>query len=120
MPRTGFQYSGKIDLSDFTTTAYLPAKNGVIRSYNSFKESGKIMLQLGSSDLSGAVTCSFEISVDGKYWDVAQESDTDITFSVSTSTPVVKVISAENGLFWRVSVAIAGETGTIDYSAKDV
>lgn len=117
---TSFQYQGQIDLEKFTTTAYFPAKDGVIVASNNFKESGQIMLQMGSADLSGAVTCSFEVSVDGTYWDVAQEADVDITFSLSASTPVVRLITGAHKLMWRVSIAIASQTGVVDYIIKDV
>lgn len=116
----GFQTSGSISLANFTTTAYLPAKAGKIKSQNAVKESGKFILQMGSADLSGAVVCTLQVSANGAYWANAQEDGADITFSLSTTTPVVELITAASGLFWRIAVTINSKTGVIDYFVKDV
>ena len=112
-------YQGQISLADFTTTAYLPA-NGTIVYGNRLKESGKALLQVGSANLSGAVTCTLQISVDGTYWATAQEDGTDITYSLDTTTPIVDIISGEKRLLWRLAITINSKTGLIDYYIKDV
>jgi len=116
--KTGYKWQGEIDLTDFTTTAYLPA-NGVIVLNNAFSNTGKSLLQMGSDDLSGAVTCTLEVSVDGDYWGAAQQDGADITFSLSATTPVVEILEGSKDLLFRVSIAIAGVTGSIKYKIKD-
>lgn len=119
MANKDVQYKGSIDLSDFTTTAYLPAKGELI-TFNSFKSSGKSVLQMGSADLSGAVTATLQVSGDGNYWANAQEDGSDVTFSISTTTPIVEILVGEEQLMFRVAVTIGGQTGTIDYYIRDI
>jgi len=120
MARETFQQSGTINLANFTTTAYLPAKDAKIGSYNSFKESGKVMLQMGSANLSGAVSCALQVSVDKEYWAPALVETVAVTFSVSATTPVVEIIEGAPGLYWRIAVTINSKTGVIAYAIKDV
>jgi hypothetical protein len=112
--------NGSISLADFTTTAYLPAIGGVVASFSGFDESEDVILQMGSADLSGAVTCTLQISADGAYWDAAQEDGTDITYSLSSTTPVVDIIKGKLGLLYRIAVTIDSKTGTIDWVLKNV
>lgn len=115
------QYSGTIDLGDFTTTAYVPAVNkGVTASYNSFKESGLVLMQIGSADISGAVTCNLQVSADGAYWANAQEDGSDITFSLNTTTPIVQLVTGASKMLYRVAITINSKTGNVDYVFKDL
>jgi len=117
--KSKFQYEGSIDLEDFTTTAYIPA-NGATASFTAFGNTNKSLLQIGSADISGTVTCKLEISVDREYWAVAQENDADIEFSLSSTTPIVEKLEGDRDLYWRVAITIDGNTGIVDYFIKDV
>lgn len=115
------QYQGSISLANFTTTAYVPAiTGGKVASFNSFKKNGSSLLQIGSADISGAVVCTLQVSVDGNYWANAQENGSDITFSLDTTTPIVKILNGKDDLLWRVAITINSKTGTVDYVIKDV
>lgn len=107
-------FSGAIDLEDFTTTAYLPVDGNTLQSVK-FGENGKSFLQVGSDNLSGAVTCTLQISIDGNYWATAQEAGTDVTFSLDTDAPIVQIIEGADGLLWRLAITIGGNTGIIKY-----
>jgi hypothetical protein len=118
--KDGTIYRGTIDIENSTIIPQATVKHSATDSYNSFKWGGKIAMQLLSDDLSANVTWSLEVSLDGDNWDVAREGGTDVTGEVVKDEPYVEVFEALAGLYYRISLTVAAQTGTIEYILKDV
>lgn len=109
-----YRYAGTIDIEEVTV---IPAMG-----HNKF-ENNKVNIMLSSDDLSASVTWTLQISNNAEaetpIWADAYSGTDLITGTIEADTPVARVIEGMKGLFYRVSLTVAAQTGNITYSIKN-
>ena len=76
--------------------------------------SGELAIQMKSADLSASTTFSFQLSLNGVDWDIAQESGTDITDTLTANDTKIKSVSAVPNILFKIKFD-GVTTGTVAY-----
>lgn len=115
-----FQYNGTIDIETSTVIPQIKNKAGALSDgWFKFGDIGTAGIQLFSDDLSDAVTWTLQISLDGSVWATAKnESGDDITGTIVADTGVIEPLHCVGNMYFRVSLTVVAQTGTIAYKIK--
>lgn len=118
--KNDFQYNGTVDVEVSTIIPQLKNNANILTDgWFKFGDAGTAGLQMYSDDLSAPVTWTLQISLDRLVWATAKdESGTDITGTVSSGAGVVEPLHCVGNMFFRVSLDISTQTGTIAYKIK--
>ena len=118
--KNDFQYNGKINVEVSTIAPQIKDTAGALTDgWFKFGDLGTAVMQMYSTDLSAPVTWTLQISVDRTVWVTAKdEAGTDIHGTIDANVPVVEPLTCVGNLYFRVSLTVTSQTGTIAYKFK--
>ena len=76
---------------------------------------GELTIQIKSADLSASTTFSFQLSLNGSGWDIAQENGTDITDTLVANEDKIKSFSVVPNILFKIKFD-GVTTGIVTYT----
>jgi hypothetical protein len=107
---------GSINVENDTVLPIATDKAGVTASgWWQFGDTDKAVIQM-VPDISANITWTLQVSLDRTNWATAKDAfGDDITGTLVDATPTIEILNGKQFLFFRVSLTVVAQTGTVAY-----